>query len=74
MKEQWASCCLFHWVTKTTSFFPFPRFNSATEEELTGHSGGGSGGYLEHIYKYAAKELFGIEVDTIQYKPLKYEV
>uniref|UniRef100_G1N1M8 Iron hydrogenase small subunit domain-containing protein n=1 Tax=Meleagris gallopavo TaxID=9103 RepID=G1N1M8_MELGA len=46
-------------------------FNSATEEELTGHSGGGSGGYLEHIYKYAAKELFGIEVDTIQYKPLK---
>uniref|UniRef100_A0A8V0Z8B7 Nuclear prelamin A recognition factor n=1 Tax=Gallus gallus TaxID=9031 RepID=A0A8V0Z8B7_CHICK len=46
-------------------------FSSATEEELTGHSGGGSGGYLEHIYKYAAKELFGIEVDTIQYKPLK---
>lgn len=61
-------------TTKTASFFPFPRFSSATEEELTGHSGGGSGGYLEHIYKYAAKELFGIEVDTIQYKPLKYEV
>ncbi|OXB81894.1 UNVERIFIED_CONTAM: hypothetical protein H355_015091 [Colinus virginianus] len=40
-------------------------------EELTSHSGGGSGGYLEHIYKHAAKELFGIEVDTIQYKPLK---
>ncbi|NXN41745.1 NARFL factor, partial [Rhinoptilus africanus] len=43
----------------------------AAEEELSGHSGGGSGGYLEHIYKYAAKELFGIQVDTIQYKPLK---
>ncbi|NWH17263.1 NARFL factor, partial [Grus americana] len=46
-------------------------FSSAAEEELTSHSGGGSGGYLEHIYKYAAKELFGIQVDTIQYKPLK---
>ncbi|NXI72024.1 NARFL factor, partial [Anseranas semipalmata] len=46
-------------------------FSSAAEEELTSHSGGGSGGYLEHIYKYAAKELFGIQVDKIQYKPLK---
>ncbi|NXW57441.1 NARFL factor, partial [Eurystomus gularis] len=46
-------------------------FSSAAEEELTSHSGGGSGGYLEHIYKHAAKELFGIQVDTIQYKPLK---
>ncbi|NXX54698.1 NARFL factor, partial [Scopus umbretta] len=46
-------------------------FSSAVEEELTSHSGGGSGGYLEHVYKYAAKELFGIRVDTIQYKPLK---
>lgn len=56
---------------KTASFFPSPRFSSAAEEELTGHSGGGSGGYLEHIYKHAAKELFGIQVDTVQYKPLK---
>ncbi|NXN75027.1 NARFL factor, partial [Himantopus himantopus] len=46
-------------------------FSGAAEEVLTSHSGGGSGGYLEHIYKYAAKELFGIQVDTIQYKPLK---
>uniref|UniRef100_A0A8C3I914 Nuclear prelamin A recognition factor-like protein n=1 Tax=Chrysemys picta bellii TaxID=8478 RepID=A0A8C3I914_CHRPI len=49
----------------------FPRFSSVSEEELLGHSGGGSGGYLEHIYKYAAKELFGIQVDEVQYKPLK---
>ncbi|NWI33667.1 NARFL factor, partial [Sula dactylatra] len=46
-------------------------FGGATDEELTSHAGGGSGGYLEHIYKYAAQELFGIQVDTIQYKPLK---
>ncbi|EMP36896.1 Cytosolic Fe-S cluster assembly factor NARFL [Chelonia mydas] len=46
-------------------------FSSVLEEELLGHAGSGSGGYLEHIYKYAAKELFGIQVDEVQYKPLK---
>ncbi|XP_009955403.1 PREDICTED: cytosolic Fe-S cluster assembly factor NARFL [Leptosomus discolor] len=46
-------------------------FGSAADEGLTSHSGGGSGGYLEHIYKHAAKELFGIQVDAVQYKPLK---
>ncbi|KAM9557793.1 cytosolic iron-sulfur assembly component 3 [Guaruba guarouba] len=50
---------------------PLDTMFSTAEEELTSHSGGGSGGYLEHIYKYAAKELFGIQVDTVQYKPLK---
>ncbi|XP_066496704.1 cytosolic iron-sulfur assembly component 3 [Tiliqua scincoides] len=46
-------------------------FSILSEEHLLGHSGGGSGGYLEHIYKYAAKELFGIRVEDVQYKPLK---
>uniref|UniRef100_A0A6J0UIN5 Cytosolic iron-sulfur assembly component 3 n=1 Tax=Pogona vitticeps TaxID=103695 RepID=A0A6J0UIN5_9SAUR len=46
-------------------------FNSLLEEELIGHSGGGSGGYLEHVYKYAARELFGIQVEELQYKTLK---
>ncbi|KAM4656918.1 cytosolic iron-sulfur assembly component 3 isoform 1-T1 [Amazona ochrocephala] len=50
---------------------PLDTIFGTAEEELTSHSGGGSGGYLEHIYKYAAKELFGIQVDTVQYKPLK---
>ncbi|XP_071427426.1 cytosolic iron-sulfur assembly component 3 [Pithys albifrons albifrons] len=45
--------------------------SSATAEQLSTHSGGGSGGYLEHIFRHAAKELFGIQVDTIEYKPLK---
>ncbi|NXS32449.1 NARFL factor, partial [Pomatostomus ruficeps] len=40
-------------------------------EELRGHRGGGSGGYLEHIFRHAARELFGIQVDTVQYKPLR---
>ncbi|NXK92869.1 NARFL factor, partial [Formicarius rufipectus] len=45
--------------------------SSAAAEQLSTHSGGGSGGYLEHIYRHAAKELFGIQVDTIEYKTLK---
>ncbi|CAH2307409.1 cytosolic Fe-S cluster assembly factor NARFL [Pelobates cultripes] len=46
-------------------------FSSVTEDEPLGHQGGGSGGYLEHIFKHAAQELFGIQVDHIMYKPLK---
>ncbi|NXH09582.1 NARFL factor, partial [Bucco capensis] len=45
--------------------------SSGAAEELSSHSGGGSGGYLEHIFKHAAKELFGMQVDTLQYKALK---
>ncbi|NXB45523.1 NARFL factor, partial [Leucopsar rothschildi] len=39
--------------------------------ELSTHPGGGSGGYLEHIFKRSALELFGIHVDSIHYKPLR---
>ncbi|NXO99171.1 NARFL factor, partial [Certhia brachydactyla] len=39
--------------------------------ELSTHPGGGSGGYLEHIFKHAAQELFGIHVSSIHYKPLR---
>ncbi|XP_074135845.1 cytosolic iron-sulfur assembly component 3 isoform X1 [Sminthopsis crassicaudata] len=46
-------------------------FSFVSGEELFGHCGGGSGGYLEHIFRYAAQELFGIHVDGITYKPLK---
>ncbi|NWT59971.1 NARFL factor, partial [Erythrocercus mccallii] len=40
-------------------------------EELSGHRGGGSGGFLEHIFTHAAQQLFGIHVGSIHYKPLK---
>lgn len=35
---------------------------------MLGTGGGGSGGYLETIFKYSAKELFGVQVDTVEYK------
>lgn len=39
---------------------------------LTRHIGSGSGGYADHILKFAAMELFGIECDKLQYKELRY--
>ncbi|OCT61749.1 cytosolic Fe-S cluster assembly factor narfl [Xenopus laevis] len=45
--------------------------SSEAQEEPKGHQGGGSGGYLEHVFRHAAHELFGLHVDTIVYKPLK---
>ncbi|XP_054851546.1 cytosolic iron-sulfur assembly component 3 [Eublepharis macularius] len=45
--------------------------SSLPEEQLLGHAGGGSGGYLEHIFRHAAMELFGIQVDKLEYKPLR---
>ncbi|XP_016094011.1 cytosolic Fe-S cluster assembly factor narfl isoform X1 [Sinocyclocheilus grahami] len=46
-------------------------FSNVCGEELLGHAGSGSGGYLHHIYKHAAKQLFGVEVDELTYKTIK---
>lgn len=35
------------------------------------HEFSGSGGYSDHIFKYAAKELFGEEVSSLEYKNLR---
>lgn len=35
------------------------------------HSGGGSGGYLEHILYYAAKQLFDFDLKEISYETLR---
>ncbi|XP_015757205.1 PREDICTED: cytosolic Fe-S cluster assembly factor narfl-like [Acropora digitifera] len=47
------------------------RFSSVCGDELLSHSGGGSGGYLEHIFTYAAKECFEKTVSDIKYKTLR---
>ncbi|RXN02089.1 Cytosolic Fe-S cluster assembly factor NARFL [Acipenser ruthenus] len=46
-------------------------FSSVCGEEILGHSGSSSGGYLEHVFIHAARELFGEEVKKIAYKTLK---
>uniref|UniRef100_A0AAF6YK00 Cytosolic iron-sulfur assembly component 3 n=2 Tax=Bos TaxID=9903 RepID=A0AAF6YK00_BOVIN len=45
--------------------------SSASAQEPTSHQGGGSGGYLEHVFRHAAQELFGIHVTEVTYRPLR---
>ncbi|XP_071777354.1 cytosolic Fe-S cluster assembly factor narfl [Centroberyx gerrardi] len=46
-------------------------FSSVCGDELLSHAGGGSGGYLHHVFTYAAKQLFGEEVTQLTYKTLR---
>lgn len=46
-------------------------FSSVCEDEFLNHAGSGSGGYLHHVFSYAAKLLFGEEVKELTYKTLK---
>ncbi|XP_041733680.1 nuclear prelamin A recognition factor isoform X2 [Coregonus clupeaformis] len=43
----------------------------AGDPALVRHEGRGSEGFLEHVFKYAAAELFGLDVDEITYKTLR---
>ncbi|XP_041818479.1 nuclear prelamin A recognition factor isoform X3 [Chelmon rostratus] len=43
----------------------------AEDLALVRHEGRGSEGFLEHIFKHAAKELFGLDVHEITYKNLR---
>lgn len=38
---------------------------------IKGHFGSGSGGYADHLFQYAAKELYGIENAELNYKSLR---
>ena len=46
-------------------------FTQTHANQLLNHDGGGSGGYLEHVLKYAAHNLFGHDVTQIEYKVLR---
>lgn len=43
----------------------------SADTELQRHEGRGSEGFLEHVFKHAAKELFGLDVHEITYKTLR---
>ncbi|XP_029953619.1 nuclear prelamin A recognition factor isoform X2 [Salarias fasciatus] len=43
----------------------------AGDEALVRHDGRGSEGFLEHIFKHAAKELFGLDIHEITYRTLR---
>lgn len=42
-----------------------------SSQEPTSHRGGGSGGYLDHVFRHAAQELFGIHVEEVTYRPMR---
>ncbi|TKS91905.1 Cytosolic Fe-S cluster assembly factor NARFL [Collichthys lucidus] len=46
-------------------------FSHVNGDEFLSHAGSGSGGYLHHVFTYAAKELFGEEVKELTYKTLR---
>uniref|UniRef100_A0A8D3BRK2 Nuclear prelamin A recognition factor-like n=1 Tax=Scophthalmus maximus TaxID=52904 RepID=A0A8D3BRK2_SCOMX len=46
-------------------------FSSVCEDEFLSHAGSGSGGYLHHVFTYAAKQLFGEDVKELTYKTLR---
>lgn len=48
------------------------RFSNTVNGELIGHQGSGSGGYAENIFKYAAKELYGICVEKVEFRPQRF--
>jgi hypothetical protein len=52
-------------------YVAFPYRFGGTEDRLVTHDGGGSGGYLEYILKYAAQEFYGLQLDQVQYKILR---
>lgn len=45
--------------------------NSTITPNLHRHIGSGSGGYADNIFIYAAKEIFGVEVENVKYKTLR---
>lgn len=42
-----------------------------SELDWTVPAGSGSGGYAEHVLRYAAKELYGVRLEDIVFKPVK---
>ncbi|MBN3283219.1 NARF factor, partial [Polyodon spathula] len=46
-------------------------FGDTEGADLARHDGSGAEGFLEHIFKFSAKELFGVEVEEIVYQSLK---
>ncbi|KAM6164069.1 nuclear prelamin A recognition factor [Rhynchocyon petersi] len=46
-------------------------FGDLKEEEVQRHDGTSSDGYLSHVFRHAAKELFGEDVEKVTYRALR---
>lgn len=58
-------------IAGSTFSEPWARGDNEREPLLCRHIGSGSGGYADHIFRYAAKELFDIDNDKIEFKQLR---
>lgn len=58
-------------IVSHTTYYSWTRFSSVSGDDFLSHAGSGSGGYLHHVFTYAAKYLFGEEVKNLTYKILK---
>lgn len=56
-------------MTETT--FDWPWSGKCPDTQIFAHESSGSGGYSDHIFKYAAKRLFDEEIVALEYKPLR---
>uniref|UniRef100_A0A182JV56 Iron hydrogenase small subunit domain-containing protein n=1 Tax=Anopheles christyi TaxID=43041 RepID=A0A182JV56_9DIPT len=56
-------------VEKSRIDWPWP--TAQPPAFVWGHESSGSGGYSEYIFKYAARKLFNIQLDTVEFKPLR---
>ncbi|RVE59274.1 hypothetical protein OJAV_G00187030 [Oryzias javanicus] len=50
---------------------PLDQVLGDADAALARHDGRGSEGFLEHVFKHAAKELFGLDVQEVTYKTLR---
>lgn len=48
-----------------------PAGDHGGDATLWGHEGSGSGGLADHVFRHAARELFGQEVAELRYKHLR---
>ena len=51
--------------------FDWPWSDSRPTNIVFAHENSGSGGFSDHIFKYAAKKLFDKDIDVIEYKNLR---
>lgn len=51
--------------------FCLARFGGLKEEEVRRHDGASSDGYLAHVFRHAAKQLFDEDVGEVTYRTLR---
>lgn len=58
--------------TYAPSEIDWPWHSGRPEASVWAHEFSTSGGYADHIFKYAAKELYDENVEVLEYKNLRF--